>query len=398
MGHREPIGIRGLLSAPPSAQPQQSRLEHPNMNNFELDVSSSSSSSSSTSQPPRQLDAAAAASSSSDESDHEQVDESILYELRSALHLSVGAICLHEDRIDADSSTDSADSDDMNSNTNDGNSEKPAFTMSKDAIVALTDLTFHYSTTLLANDLAAFSSHAGRRTVKTEDVLLVARKDKDGILAELKRELKERIGGEVNATKTGRGGSNGGTKKKASSATTKSSSVNNNSKSKRSNSKGSKLTNEKSMLSSSFSDSSIDELDKLLREQKRSSSSATAAKTASHKNSNNGSDHGDEGEDLSDFIVNDNNYYNSNDSSSEVEFELDTSSKKKKSKDKHKKESSKRGGQSSGNKSFKSNGKVRSKATTGLSDSSDEDVGRGRGGKFQVEGASEIIAIDLDSD
>mmetsp|Transcript_20576 Transcript_20576/g.43023 ORF Transcript_20576/g.43023 Transcript_20576/m.43023 type:complete len:538 (-) Transcript_20576:91-1704(-) len=59
--------------------------------------------------------------------------------------------------------------------------------MSQEALTALTDLTFHYATTLLANDLASFCQHAHRKTVKVDDVLLAVRKDGDGIGADLQR-------------------------------------------------------------------------------------------------------------------------------------------------------------------------------------------------------------------
>ena len=67
----------------------------------------------------------------------------------------------------------------------------PGFAMSRGAIAALTDLAYRYSTTLLTDDLVAFSEHAGRRAVKTDDVLLMARKDGRGMLAELRRAMAE---------------------------------------------------------------------------------------------------------------------------------------------------------------------------------------------------------------
>lgn len=58
--------------------------------------------------------------------------------------------------------------------------------MSSDAIVALSELVYQYATTCLSSDLVLFSKHAGRRTVQPDDVMLVARKDPDGLLAKLR--------------------------------------------------------------------------------------------------------------------------------------------------------------------------------------------------------------------
>ena len=49
--------------------------------------------------------------------------------------------------------------------------------MSSGAIQALSELAFQYSTTLLSNDMKAFSLHANRKLVKVDDVLLVVRKN-----------------------------------------------------------------------------------------------------------------------------------------------------------------------------------------------------------------------------
>lgn len=57
--------------------------------------------------------------------------------------------------------------------------------MTKSAIQTLTELTYLYATTSLANDLVSFSVHANRRTVTPDDVLLVARKNED-LLTKLK--------------------------------------------------------------------------------------------------------------------------------------------------------------------------------------------------------------------
>jgi len=98
--------------------------------------------------------------------------------------------------------------------------------MSRDAIAALTDLTYHFSTTLLANDLVAFSKHAKRQTVKTDDVLLMARKDRKGMMAELKRVMAENPdryseGGAKNPIKSRvRSKSTGGRTRRTTAATT----------------------------------------------------------------------------------------------------------------------------------------------------------------------------------
>ena len=57
--------------------------------------------------------------------------------------------------------------------------------MTKSAIQTLTELTYLYATTSLANDLVAFSVHANRRTITPDDVLLVARRNEE-LLTKLK--------------------------------------------------------------------------------------------------------------------------------------------------------------------------------------------------------------------
>jgi histone H3/H4 len=57
--------------------------------------------------------------------------------------------------------------------------------MTRSAIQTLTELTYLYATTSLANDLVAFSVHANRRTIVPDDVLLVARKNEE-LLTKLK--------------------------------------------------------------------------------------------------------------------------------------------------------------------------------------------------------------------
>jgi histone H3/H4 len=118
-------------------------------------------------------------------SDDSEIDEILARELREGLHFSVGKICRAEEFLAAANESNVDDEDGDNSVTNSSNNNT-AKVMSKDAIVALTELAYHYATSSLAGDLCAFSNHANRRTVKVDDVLLVARKDKH-ILEELKR-------------------------------------------------------------------------------------------------------------------------------------------------------------------------------------------------------------------
>ena len=75
--------------------------------------------------------------------------------IRSALHFAVGRICEQEEDDDLD-----------------------AARMSSTAVESLAELVYQYATTSLANDLVAFSKHAGRKTVTVDDVKLAIRKDK----------------------------------------------------------------------------------------------------------------------------------------------------------------------------------------------------------------------------
>uniref|UniRef100_A0A7R9ZA28 Centromere protein S n=1 Tax=Pseudictyota dubia TaxID=2749911 RepID=A0A7R9ZA28_9STRA len=84
--------------------------------------------------------------------------------LRSALHFAVGRIC-HEEELEQDDCA----------------------RMTSEAIAALTELVYQYTTTSLANDLVSFSRHANRRTISVDDVKLVLRKDPDGLLASLEK-------------------------------------------------------------------------------------------------------------------------------------------------------------------------------------------------------------------
>ncbi len=137
-----------------------------------------------------------------DDDNNNDVQDNMSYELRSSLHLAIGRICRDADSIDKKMHNDNNNNDDDDEDDEGGNSttttttttrrrRKPTFSTSNGAIVALTDLTYHFATSLLARDLVAFSEHARRQTIKTDDVLLVARKDKCGMLAELKRIISE---------------------------------------------------------------------------------------------------------------------------------------------------------------------------------------------------------------
>jgi histone H3/H4 len=83
-------------------------------------------------------------------------------ELRAALQYSIAQICTQEEQESSD-----------------------GVQVTKGAILTLTELTFLYATTSLANDLAAFSQHANRRTITSDDVLLIARKNPDSLQAKL---------------------------------------------------------------------------------------------------------------------------------------------------------------------------------------------------------------------
>lgn len=80
--------------------------------------------------------------------------------IKQAVHYTVGEICSAEEQQDG-------------------------VEMSKDAITVLAELTYHYTTSSLANDLAAFSTHRGSKTINVDDVKLVARKDPNKLLPSL---------------------------------------------------------------------------------------------------------------------------------------------------------------------------------------------------------------------
>jgi hypothetical protein len=155
------------------------------------------------------------------------VDENLAYELRSALHLAIGKICRAEDMVSSSSSS-LPDNDDTKAADSLPTipTTKKIFKMNNESIIALTDLTYHFITTCYANDLVAFSHHAKRKQVKLEDVLLVARKDEVGALAELHRVIADNpsMYGSTSTTNVGGGKQkkNGGgtiTKKRKDTAT-----------------------------------------------------------------------------------------------------------------------------------------------------------------------------------
>ncbi|KAL7532811.1 hypothetical protein ACHAXR_004862 [Thalassiosira sp. AJA248-18] len=317
------------------------------------DVASSSSSSSSSSSPQ---------SNHEDDSgsDHE-VDQSFAYELRSALHLAVGKICLAEDNAERDDAGMSSGS--------------PALAMSKDAIVALTDLTYHYSTSLFANDLVAFSKHAKRATVKTDDVLLMARKDRKGMLAELKRVMADNpiyTEGTKKPKLSARSRSSSGVAAARKKASTKSKGNKNRPNSKPKSASRSVLSSSSSSSSSSSDDSEDDVVKQRRRKldlqrnnlNKRGSYLSGAGRDDGH-----------------DFIAKDDTEDNSESSSSGNEFEFGAPNSQKKA---------------SGEKKAKALQKGRNSYDSTESDkSSDSDHGR----KTKSSGSlSENMVIDLAGD
>lgn len=83
-------------------------------------------------------------------------------DIRAALQYAVAQICTEEEMSDTSTTH-----------------------MSSQAVAALSELVFQYSTQCLSNDLVAFARHASRRTVTLDDVQLVARKDPEGLQAKL---------------------------------------------------------------------------------------------------------------------------------------------------------------------------------------------------------------------
>jgi len=85
--------------------------------------------------------------------------------LHQALHYAVGTICR------------SIEENEAHDNNNSPNDKCDRPHMCKNAIEALTQLTYHYATRCLRTDLIAFSTHANRKTITHDDVKLVARKN-----------------------------------------------------------------------------------------------------------------------------------------------------------------------------------------------------------------------------
>lgn len=341
-------------------------------------------------------------SSGSEDSDKHAIDEELVESIRNALHLSVGNICREQDSVDKASGD---EDDDMDIGTD----ASPSFSMSNAAIAALTDLTYHYSTTLLANDLVAFSSHAGRKIIKPEDVLLMSRKDKNGIGADMKRKMKE-----IQARTTNEKGSRS-KKKKSVSPNRRKSSNSDRSKSpvarKKTNSDRSKSPNiiktgkktkatkkpkrrkerpKATVYSSSSSSSSDDEKAVVASVLQK------AARIERNKNRDDAS--------LNDFIVDDNDYLGrgGNDSDSEVDFQL-SAMKKNAKKSKSKKSSDKP--KTKKNALFNSSAVKEQNVFNGLdSDSSSDVVGKPKYKSIDAymkkppEGKKEDMIIDLGSD
>ena len=295
---------------------------------YEASESSSSSSSSSS-------------QSNEDSSDYE-VDEALAYEIRTALHLAVGKICRAEEKESCNSS---------GTNNNNNNTSSSVTTMSKEAIVALTDLTYHYATSCFANDMVSFSKHAKRQTVKTEDVLLMARKDKNGMLSELKRIMNDNPDVYTENSKK-KGGLKAALQKrknvtaKIAKQSNNKSKTNGKAKGIGKGKKGKKDSILSSSSSSSFSSSSSDDGGGIdILKQRRKTLELERAKQKKALKSKSTFRKGkakDDGSDLADFIVNNDSFdtnntsMNNSSSSDEIEFDAAPSKKKKGDKKKHK--------------------------------------------------------------
>jgi histone H3/H4 len=287
--------------------------------NFELE--SSSSSEIDTSLPPRRLHEASA-SSEDDDSTH-SIDEALITSIRKALHLSVGNICREQD---------AAVSADSNLNDYDGHSmdAQVSFRMSQEAVAALTDLTYHYTTTLFPNDLVSFSSHAGRKIIKPEDVMLMARKDKKGVGADMKKKLREIQARSKNNNKDGKkSGKKSVSPRRRKSDSERSTSPVARKKSPKPAKKSGKLTKSKNASKRSrsskanpeifSSDSSGDEEDAL---------AAMCQRVEDMKRRKSASKNSDD--DLNDFVEDDTGYFNNKElTDSEIDFQIDSTKKKK---------------------------------------------------------------------
>ena len=318
--------------------------------------------------------------SSDDDSINQQIDEELVESIRNALHLSIGNICREQDAASNDDS--------MGTDT-------PNFTMSNGAIAALTDLTYHYTTTLMANDLVSFSNHAGRKLIKPEDVLLMSRKDKNGIGADMKRRMKEI---------QSKSSKDGGRKKKSVSPTRKkSNSDKSNSPTRKKSSKkaaagrNAKSTkNKKSHKESSSSSSSSGEEEAELHKMCQRVAERERQKSTQKNRSS---------EFLDDFIVNDNDFFIDQNSDDGIDFQT-SAIKKKKQSAKSNSAKKKPAAKSRPKKNGLFNSSKASDVFKGLSDSdsSSEVVGKARYktldahfSKKGAEGKSEDMVIDLSS-
>lgn len=89
-------------------------------------------------------------------------------QLAKALQFKVGTLCRQEEDQEHQGST-----------------QKKNIRMSQSAIIALTELTYHYATKCLGPDLIQFSQHANRKTITVDDVKLAARRNPNGALDSL---------------------------------------------------------------------------------------------------------------------------------------------------------------------------------------------------------------------
>lgn len=103
--------------------------------------------------------------SSDDDYDQGKIER---MQLAKALQFKVGTLCRQEEDEEHQGST-----------------QKKNIRMSQSAIVALTELTYHYATKCLGPDLIQFSQHANRKTINVDDVKLAARRNPNGVLDSL---------------------------------------------------------------------------------------------------------------------------------------------------------------------------------------------------------------------
>ena len=101
--------------------------------------------------------------------------------IQKALHYAVGNICREEESAEQNQAT----------AIRTGSSSSTTTVMSREAIEALTQMTYHYATTCLAQDLASFCRHGNRKTIKVDDVMLVARKNPGGFLLDSLASFRE---------------------------------------------------------------------------------------------------------------------------------------------------------------------------------------------------------------